>query len=98
MIFDVSLKNDALYAGCEITEVSGAKNLITPPATAKEIIGKNAAAILDAVPANQREEITLTGGMAVWAYLVVGHYAFHRFKSVRYADGKGNDIEICRHG
>ena len=41
MIFDLGLKNDILYAGCEIEEIAGRLNLKTPINEAINIIGKN---------------------------------------------------------
>lgn len=97
MIIDMSLKNETLYAGCEIEEVAGRLNLRTPPADAVNIVGRNIAGIVQAIPAAERQTITLTGPMAVWAYLVVFHAVVHAFSEVWYDDGR-NKVLLARHG
>ncbi len=88
--FDLSLRNKALYDGCEIDEVAGRLTLITPASEAVHIIGRNAQRLIDEQIAAGVEEITLTGAMAIWAYLVVFHNVLHRFRRVYYDDGKPN--------
>ena len=95
-IIDLSLRNDALYAGCEIEEVAGRLNLTTPVDQAINIVGRNVAAIVDA--ASDRGEVVLTGPMAVWAYLVVFHAVVHAFARVYYDDGRGNKVLVAAHG
>lgn len=95
---DLGLGNARLYAGCEIEEVGGRKNLLTPVAEASNIIGKNIAEIVAETPATERDLVTLTGPMAVWAYLVVFHAVLHAFARVNYSDGRGNDVTIAAHG
>ncbi len=95
---DLSLANTALYAGCEIEEVAGRKNLVTPVEAAVTIVGSNAAEIVRQVPAGERDQVTLTGPMAVWAYLVVFHAVVHAFNRVVYSDGRGSDVLIAAHG
>jgi hypothetical protein len=88
MRIDLSLSNTALYAGCEIETVAGRGNLKTPIADAVNCVGKNIKGIIDAfdilvqshhdvknpeAAIAARAEVTLTGPMAVWAYLVVFH-------------------------
>lgn len=89
-IFDLSLANTDLYAGCEIQEVAGRSALITPTAQAIHIVGRNAETLVKQLLAAQVESITLTGGMAIWAYLVVFHCVVHRFRYVYYDDGRPN--------
>lgn len=89
-VFDLSLNNSQLYEGCEIQEVAGRLALITPVRDALQIIGRNAKAIVDGLVSDGVEEITLSGSMAIWAYLVVFHTAVHRFRRVYYDDGKAN--------
>ncbi|HKZ78459.1 MAG TPA: hypothetical protein VI750_05910 [Pyrinomonadaceae bacterium] len=89
-VFDISLNNSQLYAGCEIQEVAGRLALMTPTRDALQIIGRNAKAIVDGLVAGGVEEIVLSGAMAIWAYLVVFHIAVHRFRRVYYDDGKAN--------
>lgn len=98
MIVDLSLTNSQLYTGCEITSVNGRDNLVTPPVEAGEIIGKNISEMVDECPSSEREEVTLTGPMAVWSYLIVFHAILHSFRRVYYDDGKGLRMLIASHG
>ena len=86
----LSLDNSALYEGCAIDEVAGRLALLTPVGEAVNIVGRNAQQIIDALVADGIEELTLTGAMAIWAYLVVFHQVVHRFRRVYYDDGKPN--------
>lgn len=95
MKLNLGLDNRELYAGCETTEVGGRLALVTPPAEAVNIVGRNANRIVDAVQA--RDEITLTGPMAVWAYLAVFHIVVHRFNKVWYNDGRNDSVLIAQH-
>ena len=95
---DLSLNNETLYANCEITEVAGRLNLVTPPDEGVNIVGRNIEAMIAEIPADQRKEITLTGPMAVWAYLVVFHSVVHRFNKVYYNDGRSGAILVAAHG
>lgn len=95
---DISLANGDLYAGCEINEVGGRANLVTPVAVATNIVGRNAQAIVDATPVTDRKAVTLTGAMAVWSYLVVFHVVLHRFNEVWYNDGRNPAELIAAHG
>lgn len=95
---DLSLKNESLYSGLAIEEVAGRLNLTTPVADAVNVVGRNIAAIVDAVPAADRSEVTLTGPMAVWAYLVVFHAVVHRFGRVNYDDGRTGPVVVAAHG
>lgn len=84
----VSLSNPDLYAGCAIEEVAGRLVLSTPVSEAVHHVGRNAQLLIDDLVANGVEELTLTGAMAIWAYLIVFHTAVHRFRRVYYDDGK----------
>lgn len=95
---DLSLANSALYAGCQVEEVAGRANLKTPVAEAVSVVGRNIAAIVKDVPADQRGEVTLTGPMAVWAYLIVFHAVVHTFGRVYYDDGRNGPVLIAAHG
>ena len=97
MKLDLSLHNAALYKGCVIEEVAGRLNLRTPIGEAVGLVGRNIAAIVQATPPEARESVTLTGPMAVWAYLVVFHEVVHVFGEVRYSDGR-NTVVLARHG
>lgn len=89
-ILDISLTNQALYADCAIAEVAGRLALMTPVAEAVNIVGRNAKKIVDKLVADGVEELTLSGAMAIWAYLVIFHIVVHRFRRVYYDDGKPN--------
>lgn len=93
---NLSLNNTELYKGCEINEVGGRLNLLTNPAEATNIIGRNIAEIVKST--TDRAEVTLTGAMAVWAYLIVFHAVVHSFNKVYYSDGKSEPILISQHG
>jgi hypothetical protein len=97
MILDLSLKNEALYKGCQIQEVAGRLNLVTPVADAVQLVGRNVNELVAAVPRDQRNEVTLTGPMAVWSYLVCFHAVVHAFTRVTYDDGR-NKVTIAAHG
>ena len=97
MKIDLSLHNAALYKGCEIEEIAGRLNLRTPVAEAVALVGRNIAAIIQDVPPESRDSVTLTGPMAVWSYLVVFHAVVHVFAEVRYFDGR-NTVVLARHG
>jgi len=87
---DLSLNHVALYAGCEVQEVAGRPALITPVSNAVNIVGRNATQIVNELVADGVEDLTLSGAMAIWAYLVVFHCVVHRFRRVYYDDGKPN--------
>jgi hypothetical protein len=90
VIFDLSLNNQSLYEGCEIQEVAGRLVLMTRPSEAINIVGRNARQLVDEMVKDGVEEVTLSGGMAIWAYLVVFHIVLHRFRRIYYDDGKAN--------
>ena len=97
MEIDLSLRNAALYKGCVVEEVAGRLNLKTPVAEGVTLVGRNIAAIVQATPPSARGSVTLTGPMAVWAYLVVFHAVVHSFNEVQYSDGR-NTVVLARHG
>ena len=88
--FDLSLKHQSLYEGCDVQEVAGRLALMTAVSEAINIVGRNANKLVDELVADSVEEITLTGAMAVWAYLTVFHIVVHRFRRIYYDDGKPN--------
>lgn len=92
-VIDLSLKNSTLYKGCEIEEVTGRLNLVTPIAEAIEVIGRN----INAVDID-KEEVVLTGPMAVWAYLIVFHAVVHKTRCVKYDDGRSGTVIVAKHG
>ena len=97
MVIDLSLRNEALYKGCLVEEIAGRLNLRTPITEAVTSVGHNIAAIIQDVPPESRSSVTLTGPMAVWAYLVVFHAVVHSFAEVQYSDGR-NVVVLARHG
>ena len=99
MKINLGLDNTWLYQNCRIEEVAGRKNLVTPVKDAINTMGRNITdRFVYANPREEREEVTLTGPMAVWAYMVVFHAVVHRFKRVYYDDGKGVPVLIAAHG
>lgn len=94
---NLGLSNQELYSGCSIVEVGGRLALKTSPAEASNIVGRNAAAIIEVTPASERDEVILTGPMAVWAYLVVFHQVVHKFRKVIYDDGRGGVVLVAQH-
>lgn len=93
---NLALTNGVLYEGCRIEEVAGRLNLTTPVEEAVSLVGRNVAAIV--AEAEDRDEVVLTGPMAVWAYLVVFHAVVHAFRRVYYDDGRGNKVLVAAHG
>jgi hypothetical protein len=93
---NLALENVNLYYGCTISMAGGKLNLETPPEEAINIIGSNLQKIIDKI--TDRNEITLTGGMAVWAYLIAFHMVVHKFRKVWYKDGFGNKMLVAAHG
>lgn len=98
MTIDLSLKNVDLYNGLTIETVAGRANLAATPEAAAPIVGANIAAIVAATPAADRDAVTLTGPMAVWAYLVVFHAVVHAFGAVWYSDGRSEPVLLAKHG
>lgn len=94
MIIDLSLSNEKLYKGCQIETVAGRATLITAPADAINIIGKNLETMIALAGNDDRSAVTLTGPMAVWAYLVVFKFVANRFSSVVYDDGRGAPLLV----
>ena len=94
---DLSLKNETLYVGCKIKEIGGRLTLITDPAEASNIVGRNVMTMIEATPAEERDEVVLTGPMAVWSYLIVFHQVLHKFRRVVYDDGKGGRVVVAQH-
>ncbi len=93
MILDLSLQNPTLYAGLDIAREGGKLNLRTSPDEAIPIISANLETI-----AIDSEEVVLTGGMAIWAYLVVFHHLHGRTRRILYQDGIGTRILVAAHG
>ncbi len=99
MVIDMSLNNEVLYRNCAIEEISGRLDLNTPVPTAIAIVGRNIRTILATrTGLSDRESVTLTGPMAVWAYLIVLEAVLlHDFRRVLYDDGRNEPILISSH-
>ena len=93
MIIDLSLKNTDLYKNLDIEEVGGRLNLVTPVDEAVNIIGRN----INAMEID-KEEVILTGAMAVYSYLIVFHAVVHKTRVVKYDDGRSGIVVIAKHG
>lgn len=93
MVLDLSLANDRLYSGLDIQMEAGKLNLRTPPENAMAAMTAN----LDRMEIDPAE-VVLTGGMAVWAYLVVFHYLHGRTSRIYYEDGRGKRVLVAAHG
>lgn len=98
LTIDLSLRNIVLYTGCSVEEVAGRANLITPPEEAANIIGKNINNYISSLDRRDLESVTLTGAMAVWAYLVVFHAVVHAFREIWYDDGRNSPVLLAKHG
>lgn len=83
----------ALYAGLPIETVAGRPTLLSSPAEAIGVLGANLTR-LEIDP----EEVTLTGGMAIWAYLVTFHALHGRTRRIYYQDGRGERVLVAAHG
>lgn len=95
---DLSLTNTSLYAGCRVESVAGRLNLVTPVGEAVEIVGANIGRIVADIPRQDRGEVTLTGPMAVWSYMVTFHAVVHSFSKVYYSDGRNEPVCVAAHG
>lgn len=97
MKLDLSLTNQELYAGCAIEEVAGRANLTTPMEEAVNLVGRNVAALVKAVPADDRAEVVLTGGAPIYVYLIAFHAVVHAFNRVYYDNGRQR-VLVAAHG
>lgn len=93
MILDLSLRNARLYRGLEVQELAGKLTLLTPPAEAMRGMVANLEEM-----AIDPDEVVLTGGMAIWAYLAAFHYLHGRTKRIWYEDGRGERVLVAAHG
>ncbi|MBI5576802.1 MAG: hypothetical protein HY896_10630 [Deltaproteobacteria bacterium] len=93
MILDLSLGNADLYRGLKIENLAGKLTLLDHPEKAISVIASNLKGMeID------NNEVVLTGGMAIWVYLVVFHFLHGRTKRIYYEDGRGNRILVAAHG
>lgn len=90
---DLSLTNQVLYRGLTIESLAGKLTLVTEPNQAIPVITSNLSQLQF-----DRDEVVLTGGMAIWAYLVVFHYLHGRTKRIYYEDGRGARVLVAAHG
>jgi hypothetical protein len=93
LILDLSPSNRVLYVGLEVQELAGKPILLTPPTESIPVLLENLRG-LEIDP----EEVVLTGGMAIWAYLVVFHYMHGRTRRIVYEDGRGDRVLVAAHG
>jgi hypothetical protein len=97
MEIDLSLKNSALYQGCEIKKVVGRLKLTTPMTDAVEIVAKNIANIMRNHGGGLR--VTLTGSVAnTPIYFIVFREAEKCFDEVWYQDVTGKKVLMTQHG
>lgn len=99
LTLDLTLSaTNPLYAGLTISEVGGRLTLADAAAAETlNTIGRNAKKIVDEAVAAGERKVTMTGPMAMQAYLVVFHVVLHRFSEVRYRDGQGQEMLIAAH-
>lgn len=93
VILDLSLANRELYAGLDIQDLAGKPTLVTPPQEAIPIVTSNLAKMKV-----DPEEVVLSGGMAIWAYLVVFHFLHGKTNRIVYEDGRGRRVLVAAHG
>jgi hypothetical protein len=97
VILDVSLANDNLYEGLDRPVLAGKPTLTAAPEDAIAILFRNLVR-MECAGLFDRDEIVLTGGMAIWAYLAIFHFLHGKTKRVYYQDGRGNKILVAAHG
>jgi hypothetical protein len=93
MIIDLSLANSRLYSGLTVGVLAGRPTLLEPPEDAITVIVGNLSAMTV-----DPEEVVLTGGMAIWAYLAVFHSLHGKTKRIYYQDGRGHRVLVAAHG
>lgn len=93
MVLDLSPTNQILYAGLRVETLAGKPTLVASPEEAIPVMLAN----LQKIPIDP-EEVVLTGGMAIWAYLVVFHYLHGKTKRIYYEDGRGQRLLVAAHG
>jgi hypothetical protein len=97
LILDLSPSNRVLYVGLEVQELAGKPTLLTPPNEAIPVLLANLRG-LEIDP----EEVVLTGGMAIWAYLVVFHLPLRVWSSSSeiscqsFATASATSVAVCR--
>jgi hypothetical protein len=82
-----------IYRGLAVELLAGKPTLVTPAEEAIPVLAANAEA-LSYDPA----EVTLTGPMAIWAYLVVFHVLHGRTKRIYFEDPRQGRILVAAHG
>lgn len=92
-VLDLGLTNSELYDGLSVEVLAGNVTLVTEPEQAIPVMTQNLAKV-----SIDPEEVTLTGGMAIWAYLVVFHFLHGRTKRIYYEDGRGRRVLVAAHG
>ncbi|MDB5238993.1 MAG: hypothetical protein JWO00_328 [Candidatus Parcubacteria bacterium] len=96
MILDLTPSNRAVYEGCEVVRVSQDRyNLVTPIRIAVAVIARNILEIVSQMPADDRQELVLTGAAKQDIYLTAQSVAGPFFKKVIRLNGiTGERVEI----
>jgi hypothetical protein len=97
MILSLDLNNDSLYGGLDRPILAGKRTLIVVPEEAMSVMSHNLTE-MDRVGQIDRDEVVLTGGMAIWAYLMVFHFLHGKTKRIYYQDGRGQKVLVAAHG
>ena len=93
MTLNLGLDPPALWTGCEVRQLAGQLTLLTPAREAVPRLTANLSRL-----AIDPEEVVLTGGMAIWAYLVAFHFLHGRTRRIYYQDGRGERVLVAAHG
>ena len=93
MILDLSLANAELWKDLKTQSLAGKLTLVAPPEEAIPVLAARVAAL-----AVDPDEVELTGGMAIWAYLVAFHALHGRTRRIYYRDGLGQRLLVAAHG
>lgn len=97
MILSLDLDNDALYGGLDRPILAGKRTLTAAPEDAMAVMSHNLTE-MDQAGQIDRDEVILTGGMAIWAYLVVFHFLHGKTNRIVYLDGRGQRVLVAAHG
>lgn len=93
MTLDLSLANRELYAGLKVETLAGKATLLAEPGEAMRVMCEN----LERMQLDP-DEVVLTGGMTIWAYLAAFHFLHGKTKRVYYEDGRGQRVLVAAHG
>ena len=90
---EAELASHPIYHGLKVELLAGKATLVTPAAEAIPILAANAESL-----AYDPVEVTLTGPMAIWAYLVIFHVLHGRTKRIYFEDPRQGRILVAAHG